>query len=294
MRHGWHAGCAAAWGAFSGFSDLNMGSMAPRRNLDLPTIPILLTSSIIAHDHGVKLKDSDARLHHTLESVEQWLHIAPGHPITLCDGSSVDLQTHVAQRFPGAPIECLAFANDQARVSHFGRGYGEGEIVKYALQHSRFIREAGCFAKCSSKLWVENFDECLQWWNGRLLCKGVFLDAFSPFQATVLQHIDTRFYMASIPVYEKYLVDAHHGIDVSAGRGLEECFHEVLLRNRMEQCLMPVPPIIGGVGGGTGHYYKNPGKRILKERLRFFLVRHGHRYQDLFSKGMPGAGPDAR
>ncbi len=264
--------------------------MPTHREHSLPTIPILLTSSIIAHDQGVKLKDTDARLHHALESVAQWLRVAPGHPITLCDGSSFDLQHEIAQRFPDAPIECLAFANDQTKVSQYGRGYGEGEIVKYALQHSHFIRQAGCFAKCSSKLWVENFEECVQWWNGSLLCKGIFLNAFSPFQPTVLQHIDTRFYLASVSTYEKYLVNVHLGIDVAAGHGLEECFHAAFLQNQIKQSLMPIPPIIDGVGGGTGHYYQNSRKRILKERLRFFLVCHVPQYRHLFSKGMPGTG----
>lgn len=250
-------------------------------------IPLLLTSSIIAHDQGVKLKDTDARLRHAIESVEQWLRIDPRLPIVLCDGSNFDLQAALSDRFADVTIECLRFENDQEMVRKFGRGYGEGEIVRYALSHSRLIEQAGCFAKCSSKLWVENFDECKSWWNGDFLCKGVFLDVFSPFKATVFHHIDTRFYFASKSFYERHLLDAHNDINVATGYGLEECFHDILLREQMQGVLLPVPPVIAGVGGGTANYYRNSRKRVWKERLRVKLVQREASFRSLFADRGP-------
>lgn len=94
------------------------------------SIPLLLTSSIIAHDQGVKLKDTNARLRHAIESVEQWLRVDPQLPIVLCDGSNFDLRLALSDRFAGATIEYLRFENDQEMVRKFGRGYGEGEIVR--------------------------------------------------------------------------------------------------------------------------------------------------------------------
>jgi hypothetical protein len=246
-------------------------------------IPLLLTSSVVAHDPGVKLRDTGERMHHTLESVAQWLRIYPALPIVLCDGSNYDLQALVREKFPGANIECLAFENNQAMVRKLGRGYGEGEIVRYALKHSRLIRHAGCFAKCSSKLWVENFMECKRWWNGSLLCQGVFLNVFSPFMATVFQYIDTRFYISSISTYEQYFVNAHLQIGTKAGHGLEECFHDVFCQQGIHHSLLPITPVINGLGGGTGRYYKNSFKRMLKDRLRLFLVRSNPKFAALFS-----------
>lgn len=246
-------------------------------------IPLLLTSSIVAHDVAVRLKDTQARLHHALESVEQWLRVSPLQPLVLCDGSSYDLTDEVRHRFPHAVIECLAFENDQIKVREFGRGHGEGEIVKYAIEHSRLIHEAGCFVKCTSKLWVENFDECMRYWNGNLLLSGVFLNTFSPRHPTLLRQVDTRFYAMSVDTYKRYFQDAHITMDSRAGHGLEDSFHDVLARERMQGCLLPVPPIINGVGGGTGTYYRNRGLRILKERLRLWLARHQRKFCPLFA-----------
>jgi len=247
------------------------------------TIPILLTSSVVAHDKAVALKDTEERIRLAVQSVEEWLKIDPQLPLVLCDGSSFDFSELVSRRFPQARIECLPFENKQELVRQYGRGYGEGEIVRYAARHSKLIAQAGCFAKCSSKLWVENFRECAQQWNGRLLLKGVFLNVFTPFRKTVFSYVDTRFYIASIDSYQRYFENAHLQIGKKKGYGLENCFHDILLEQGIKQALFPVAPVIAGVGGGIGTYYRNPLMRRLKEVLRLKLVRLHPAFRDLFA-----------
>lgn len=245
-------------------------------------IPLLLTSSIVAHDVAVRLRDTDARLRHALESIEQWLRIDPGLQIVLCDGSNYDLTADVRRRFPAASIECLAFENDQAMVKELGRGWGEGEIVKHALRNSQLIRAAGCFAKCTSKLWVENYQECMRHWNGSLLLSGIFLNVFSPFKPTVFKSIDTRFYVSSVDMYERNFVDAHVTMDSRAGHGLEDSFFDIFVQQGFTKSLLPTPPVICGVGGGTGVYYSNRSTRVLKEKLRLLVARRQQRFHELF------------
>lgn len=245
-------------------------------------IPILLTSSVVAYDTGVSLRDTEERVRLALESVREWLKLDPTLPIVLCDGSNHDFSEAVREHFPDATIECLPFSNNQELVRQYGRGYGEGEIVRYALNNSSLIAEAGCFAKCTSKLWVANFRECAATWNNRLLLKGVFLHVFSPFRPTEFSYIDTRFYIASCALYRQYFEYAHHHIRKNDGHGLEECFRDIFLANSLGRVLLAVPPVICGVGGGTGTYYKNPVKRRLKERLRLWLVRRSRRFAGSF------------
>jgi hypothetical protein len=246
-------------------------------------IPVLLTSSVTAYDIGVTLKNTDERTCLALESVEQWLRIDPLLPLVLCDGSDFNFSSIVLEKFPLARIECLHFENNQELVKQHGRGYGEGEIVRYALNNSAFIAAAGCFAKCTSKLWVENYLECLNAWNGELLCKGVFLDSFSISRRTFFSYIDTRFYLASCAAYNKYFVDAHLQIETNRGHGLENCFFDLFSEHKIQHSLFTVPPIICGVGGGTGTHYKNTSLRNSKERLRLNLVKLQRRFTPLFS-----------
>lgn len=217
-------------------------------------IPLLLTSSAVAHDTSVRLNATDDRIRLTLESVAEWLAIDPRIPIVICDGSGFDFSELLERQFPMARIECIAFENDPAAVRKIGRGYGEGEIVRYALSHSRLIKEAGCFAKCTAKLWIQNYRHCLLEWNRNqnLLLKGVFSNVFSPLRATAFSYVDTRFYISTITTYKAYFENAHFEIDSSAGQSLEECFRDIILRNALHASLFRVPPVICGVGGGTG------------------------------------------
>ena len=81
-------------------------------------MPVLLTSSIIAHNQGLRLKDADTRLRHVIELVEQWLRINLSFPVVLCDGSNFDLRVALADRFTRSIIEYLSFENDQATVQN--------------------------------------------------------------------------------------------------------------------------------------------------------------------------------
>jgi hypothetical protein len=245
-------------------------------------IPILLTSSVVVHDKTVSLKNKEERIRLAMQSVEEWLKIDPRLALVLCDGSSFDFSNLVRDYFPLARIECLPFENDQAMVSRFGRGYGEGEIVRHAVRHSKFISDAGCFAKCTSKLWVENFAECTKCWNDSALFKGVFLHCFSLFKSVEFSYIDTRFYIIKTSVYRQYFENAHTQIGKKKGYGLEDCFHHIFIEENIQHALLSVAPAICGVGGGIGTYYKNSVTRRLKEYLRLQVVRRNPAFRNLF------------
>lgn len=246
-------------------------------------IPILLTSSVVVHDKGVRLQDPTERARLAMESVQQWRAIAPHNPLVLCDGSGFDFLPMVATQLDSGPVECLHFQNNVELVQKLGRGYGEGEIVRHAMEHSTLIQSAGCFAKCTSKLWVENFSACMQPWNGRLLMKGVFDHVFSPRKATALAYIDTRFYAMDAQTYRQHFLLAHEAIRTQEGYGLEESFRDIFLNKQLQGCLMSPPPVICGVGGGTGAYYKNTPLRQLKEKWRYQLVKHNPLFRSWFA-----------
>jgi len=246
-------------------------------------IPILLTSSVVAHDKAVRLQDPAERARLAMESVQQWRAIAPGNPLVLCDGSGFDLQPMVATLAGSGPVECLHFQNNVELVLRHGRGYGEGEIVRHALEHSTLIRSAGCFAKCTSKLWVQNFSTCMQPWNGQLLMKGVFDNVFSPRNVTKLAYIDTRFYAMDVRTYRQHFLHAHESIQAQGGYGLEESFRDIFLYKQLQGCLMSPPPVINGVGGGTGVYYRNTALRQIKEKWRYKLVKRNPLFRNWFA-----------
>ena len=243
---------------------------------------VLLTSSVIAMDRSVALKDPGQRIAFAMESIEKWLALRPDIRLTICDGSGYDFSAIVKSRFPQRSIECLFFENDKTLVELHGKGYGEGEIIKYALLHSVYLKDTNWFSKCTAKLWVDNFDDCLREWNGFLLLKAYFSDVFS-FKQTRFEYVDTRFYMAAKDVYLKLFSEAHLTVGGSHGTSIEDNFKEVLLQNNLEHVLFRSHPVICGVGGGSGTYYKANMRRRIKDSLRLKLVQRNDSFRQLFN-----------
>ncbi|MBU3590753.1 hypothetical protein ICN11_01790 [Polynucleobacter sp. 78F-HAINBA] len=245
--------------------------------------PILLTSSVTAMDQSVQLKDEKLRVFHTLESIQKWLDISPQNKYVLCDGSGFDFSLLVLERFPGANIECISFSNDPDLIRLHGKGYGEGEIIRYALEHSKTLLQSQWFVKCTAKLWVDNFLECIQSWNGHFVCQAFFSNVFS-FKKSQLEYVDTRFYMIDKDFYVNHLSKAHIGIGGPSGIGIEERFLEMVTREKLSRFLFEIPPVVCGMGGGSGKYYKDSRVRRLKERFRAWLVSQNSEFKLLFYK----------
>jgi hypothetical protein len=243
--------------------------------------PILLTSCVIVSDHSVSLKDQKSRIRFTIESIEKWLAISSDLRLVICDGSNFDFSTIVLEKFPKANIECLFFENNKKMVGLYGKGYGEGEIVKYALLNSVYLNGSDFFAKCTAKLWVENFFECLKCWNGIFLCKGYFSNVFS-FRKSQFSYVDTRFYLVNKSFYLENLASTYLNVGGVRRLSLEHCFRDVILKNKYKKILFNVPPVICGVGGASGTYYKNNLKRRIKEVIRLWIVRRNKSFNFLF------------
>lgn len=245
------------------------------------TPPILLTSSIVAMDPTVALKNQDARIFHTLESIERWGAIHPAGKFVICDGSGFDFSLLVKNRFPNLNIESISFMNNVDLIKKHGKGFGEGEIIRYALEKSEFLHSANWFVKCTAKLWVNNFWSCHKQWNGQFLCKAFFENVFS-LKNTTLEYIDTRFYISSKDFYLKNFSDAYSKLSLENGLSIENEFLKVLQNSKIKNFLFRNPPIIAGVGGGSGKYYNSSDIRQMKEMIRTRIVMCNPKFRDLF------------
>lgn len=245
--------------------------------------PVLLTSSVVAMDTSVNLKDEKLRIFHTLESIEKWLDISPKNKYVLCDGSGFDFSSLVLDCFPDAEIECIFFDNDPALIKEHGKGYGEGEIIRYALEHSKTLKQSQWFAKCTAKLWVDNFLQCTQEWNEKFLCQAFFSDVFS-IKTTQIKYLDTRFYLVNKSFYQAHFSDAHADVGGIEGVSIENKFLDIAVHERLNHFIFSVPPVICGVGGGSGKYYKCSKIRRLKEKVRLWLVSCNPKFGILFNK----------
>ena len=247
--------------------------------MNLP--PILLTSSVVAMDSSVALKDQESRIFHTLESIGKWAHISPSNKYVICDGSGFDFTPLIRKHYPNLNIECIFFMNDAALIRKYSKGYGEGEIIRYALLNSQYLQESDYFAKCTAKLWVDNFIACAKEWNGQFICKAFFANVFSPKQ-TILEYIDTRFYIMNKDFYLKNFSNIYVNLGLDDGSSIEVEFLKQSYKLNLRKFLFATDPVISGVGGGSGKYYNTSYVRRLKDALRLKLVSMNSQFHNFF------------
>ena len=244
------------------------------------SLPLLITSCIHPVKQLVKLTDPDLRLRYTIEGLEHWLAIDPKLKIVLCDGSNYDFKPILREKFPGKKIEFLRFQNSISHVNEQGKGYGEGEIIKYALSHSHYLANSAAFVKCTGKLWVLNYKNCLHQWNGIFAANAEFSNVLN-LRPTNIKYIDTRFYLVNKEFFIANLLDEHFVSSFEKDSSIENLFLRKINSLNLKKYIFSTAPVIEGVGGGSGTYYKNNFRRRLKSILKRFLLKKTNRFQDL-------------
>jgi hypothetical protein len=96
--------------------------------------------------------------------------------------------------------------------------------------------------------------------------------------------VDTRFYIVNSDFYLKNLIDVHQHIGKAPGFGLEDSFLQTLQAIYQRNYLFSVSPVIRGVGGGTGKYYKDSWLRLTKEKIRLKMIKKTSIFRDLFNQ----------
>ena len=64
-------------------------------------------------------------------------------------------------RTGGKILEVLSFSGDYFSIQQKGKGYGEGEIIQYALSHSVFLKTCHSFYKLTGRIVVKNMDQII-------------------------------------------------------------------------------------------------------------------------------------
>ena len=243
--------------------------------------PLLITSCVTPSDHTVGLANPGLRLFHTLEALEHWGNINPFIKIVLCDGSNYNFEPIIKERFPNLDVECLRFQNSKLKVAFQGKGYGEGEIIEYALKNSSTLDKCDTFIKCTGKLWVSNYDCFLKSWNGIFSANVHFKNIFN-FKRTKIEYVDTRFYIVNKKFFIENFLDLHFRTSFEKHGSIESLLYEKVTSLHLNRFIPISNPIINGVSGGCGAYYKNNFKRQLKNYLKKMIASKINRFKDLF------------
>jgi len=205
----------------------------------------------------------------TIESTSNWLRLCRETEFVFCDGSGFDVsgEFKASGTIDTTRIEFITFENDREQVRAKGKGYGEGQITKYALENSSILKSAPSFAKCTGKLWVDNFRSCRQVYNGTA--------GFSYFGFLSMHAVDTRFFIVDKHFFRENLLDSFALCDDSRGKYLENVYLESLDKIDRRAWLLAVYPTILGISGTSGRPYHNDRIKQLGKNLAIRVLKGG-------------------
>lgn len=211
----------------------------------------------------VKIKSETERLFEYLCSLIAWIKLTNIKTIVFCENSNISYDfrpiIELAQN-EGKKLEVLVFdGNNEAH--QYGKGYGEGKIIEYAINNSKFLNDDVDFYKITGRIFVQNFSLIQQVHAGSYnvfkepkraikidnfilltrdfgliisYCIGylVFLKArgwkgpFNPFA-----NISTVFYKSKVRFFKKYLLNSYKKVNDKRLYTLECAYYYDLLKS---------------------------------------------------------------
>lgn len=184
--------------------------------------------------------------------------------IVFCDNTNFLLQNaniiEKADRYK-KKLEVMAFQSDYESVVKQGKGYGEGEIIKFALQNSKLLAEADNFYKLTGRLIVKNLNKVISESSKYI---NYFIVHPAEFSGSAL--VSTVFYKVNVDFYRKNLIDTYKKVDDLNGVYLEKLFYNVLLDCGTNIRSFPIFPKISGKSGSTGDLYDYSPIKLIREK----------------------------
>ena len=148
----------------------------------------------------------------------------------------------------GAMIESLAFSQDDNEIRQYGKAYGEGKIIRFALENSEILNRHEFFYKCTGKCFCRNFLEISDVIERNNIF-SIFWRLFDRnFSGDDLMLADTRFFYTSKEIAKKIILPAYEeSKNVSIERLLAPILNKAFARTYLQKSM--ITGFAGGVGG---------------------------------------------
>jgi hypothetical protein len=122
---------------------------------------VLMTATIDAGTTPfVEIKSQQERLFEYLCSLIAWIKLTNIKTIIFCENSNTSYDFGLITNFAkneGKVLEVLVFDGNH-EAHQYGKGYGEGKIIEYAINHSKNLNDNVDFYKITGRIFVQNFD----------------------------------------------------------------------------------------------------------------------------------------
>lgn len=228
---------------------------------------VLLITGCIAPDSSQKyleLKDIDERLKQYIDSIMFYIQESNFQKIVFCENSNTKFDISEickAAKIKNKIFEFISFQGNANETVLHGKGYGEGEIIDYALNHSELLTNSLRFAKVTGRLIIRNIDAITNQLDRSDNANYFFADIYR------IKAIDTRFFVSTKIFYNNHLRSTYKQTDNSSRKAIEDLFYEQLKNEREYRCFKKYPRFDGKSGGNGRNYSKENNLK-----LRFFDI----------------------
>ncbi|HEY6921847.1 MAG TPA: hypothetical protein VI653_00140 [Steroidobacteraceae bacterium] len=149
----------------------------------------------------------------------------------------------------GVLIEQLAYKQDDMLLAQRGKGFAEGQLIKFALEQSQLLARSAAFFKCTGKVFCRTF-LVIQDLIARNNIANMFwkLSDGSPMAENL---VDARFFYTSRGDFHRLLLPAYE-------QATETRILEYNLLLSLDALLLKgtsLRPQLSGFAGGTGKQY---------------------------------------
>lgn len=267
---------------------------------------LLMTATISPQNvPSLKITDSQERLQQYLQAIVAWIKLSSISTIVFCENSNASYDFSKIVNFAkqeGKTLEVLQFQGNQ-NASKYGKGYGEGLIIKHAINNSKYLDSMTNLYKITGRLFVPEFDKIQQlhsqisnafkipawqatdasWidtskWgadekasklklNLRFL-KTYFAKGFRP-PHNYNRHVSTIFFKTNVNFYKQNLLNTYKRINDNIYYCLEHAFYEDLIKKDFTPFILNYT--LMGRSGGHGKVLDHDYPDEIKTLARTFI-----------------------
>lgn len=218
------------------------------------------------------LNNKEERQNQYVEALHFYLS-QTSYPIVFTENSGTDISILFQKEIESGRMEYITFMGNQEKKR--GKGYGECEILKYALKCSKLINNSpdSRIVKITGRLIIRNINVILRFHKAIFPKNTVFFNINSE-----LNFSDSRLIIAPIGFYYAFQKNGNE-INDSAGYYFEHALLDTMKsEKRYQYSPFFLSPQIEGSSGSTGYTYEEvPGS--LQFFVRYFKLAISQRYR---------------
>ena len=194
-----------------------------------------------------KLQDAQIRKDQYIDALKYYLGLHRGK-IVFAENSNTNISDLFEKEVANNLIEFLTFKGNEFDPE-LGKGYGEAEIIEYAINHSRFIRESDYIIKVTGRLIPQNFHQLLV--DFKLYPK---FDVVVSYACRGL--LDSRIVIAKSEFWEKKFLPNRNRLNDSKGYYFEHLLEDCLNGVAWRPFFLSLPKF-NGISGTSGTKTEN-------------------------------------